>query len=146
MPRYFSLDQALRTLPRVQQAVRDAIEVKAQYQHADDELKDVSRRVMASGGMQLDRGHVGQLRQEREVSAQRLQSALDSIHEYGCLVKDLDIGLLDFPTLYRGREVYLCWRLGEEKIEFWHDVDEGFRGRKPIDDDFLANHKGDSVS
>jgi hypothetical protein len=40
----------------------------------------------------------------------------------------------------------LCWRLGEEKIEFWHDVDEGFRGRKPIDDDFLANHKGDSVS
>jgi hypothetical protein len=146
MPRYFSLDQALRTLPRVQQAVRDAIEVKAQYQHADEELKDVSRRVMASGGMQLDRARVGQLRQEREASAQRLQSALDSIHEYGCLVKDLDIGLLDFPTLYRGREVYLCWRLGEEKIEFWHDVEEGFRGRKPIDDDFLANHKGDSVS
>jgi hypothetical protein len=146
MPRYFSLEQAQRTLPRVEQAVRDAIEVKAQHQHADEELKDVSRKVMASGGMQIDRAHVGQIRQEREAAAQRLQSALDTIHEYGCLVKDLDIGLLDFPTLYRGREVYLCWRLGEKSIEFWHGVDEGFRGRKPIDDDFLANHKGESVS
>jgi hypothetical protein len=130
----------------VERAVRDAIEVKSHYQHADEALKDVSRKVMSSGGMQLDRAHVGQLRQERDVSAQRLQSALDSIHEYGCLVKDLDIGLLDFPTLYRGKEVYLCWRLGENKIEFWHGIEEGFRGRKPIDDDFLANHKGESVS
>lgn len=146
MPRYFSLDQAHRTLPRVEQAVREAIEVKAQYQQADEELKDVSRRVMASGGMQVDRARVGELRQAREVAAQRLQSALDSIHEFGCQVKDLDIGLLDFPTLYRGREVYLCWRLGEKQIEFWHGVEEGFRGRKPIDDDFLANHKGESVS
>jgi hypothetical protein len=146
MPRYFSLDQAHRTLPQVEHAVREAIEVKAQYYQADEELKDVSRRVMASGGMQVDRAHVGELRQAREVAAQRLQSALDSIHELGCQVKDLDIGLLDFPTLYRGREVYLCWRLGEKRIEFWHGVDEGFRGRKPIDDDFLANHKGESVS
>jgi hypothetical protein len=146
MPRYFSLDQAHMTLPLVEQAVRDAIEVKAQYQQADEELKDVTRKVMASGGMQVDRAHIGQLRQAREVSAQRLQSALDQIHEFGCLVKDLDIGLLDFPTLYHGREVYLCWRLGEKKIEFWHGIDEGFRGRKPIDSDFLANHKGESVS
>jgi hypothetical protein len=146
MPRYFSLEQAHRMLPLVEQSVRDAIALKAQYQHADEALKDVTRKVMASGGMQLDRAHVGQLRQERDAAAQRLQSALDNIHEHGCLVKDLDIGLLDFPTMYRGREVYLCWRLGETKIEFWHGTDEGFRGRKPIDDDFLANHKGESVS
>jgi hypothetical protein len=146
MPRYFSLEQANQVIPRVEQAIRDAIEVKARFQQADEELKEVSRKVMAAGGMLVDRAHIGELRQAREVSAQRLQSALDSIHEFGCLVKDLDIGLLDFPTLYKGREVYLCWRLGERLIEFWHGVDEGFRGRKRIDDDFLANHKGDSVS
>jgi hypothetical protein len=56
------------------------------------------------------------------------------------VVKDLDTGLLDFPTLYQGREVYLCWRLGESQINYWHGVDEGFAGRKAIDDDFLANH------
>jgi hypothetical protein len=71
---------------------------------------------------------------------------MDSIQEIGCLVKDLDIGLLDFPTLYRGREVYLCWRLGEQRIEHWHGVDEGFRGRKPVDDDFRENHRGEAVA
>ncbi len=146
MARFFSIDQAHRTLPHVEQAVRDAIDVKQEYQRSEDQLRQISRRVTTSGGMMVDRAHVGELRQAREVSAQRLQAALDSIQEYGCLVKDLDIGLLDFPTLYKGTEVYLCWRLGEKRIEFWHGVDEGFRGRKPIDDEFLANHKGDSVS
>jgi hypothetical protein len=50
---------------------------------------------------------------------------------------------VDFPTLFRGVEVYLCWKLGESGIEFWHGVDEGFRGRKPIDQDFLDHHEGD---
>jgi hypothetical protein len=58
-------------------------------------------------------------------------------------VKDLDIGLVDFPTTFNGVEVYLCWKLGEPGIEFWHGVEEGFRGRKPIDREFLENHRGD---
>jgi hypothetical protein len=58
-------------------------------------------------------------------------------------VKDLELGLLDFPTLYRGKEVCLCWRLGEPEIAFWHEVDEGYKGRKPIDQAFLENHRGD---
>ena len=60
------------------------------------------------------------------------------------MVKDLDVGLIDFPTLYRGEEVYLCWKLGETGIQYWHGIDEGFRGRKKIDRDFLDNHKGES--
>jgi hypothetical protein len=60
------------------------------------------------------------------------------------VVKDLDIGLIDFPTLFHGVEVYLCWKLDEPAIEFWHGVDEGFRGRKAIDRDFRDNHRGDS--
>jgi hypothetical protein len=58
------------------------------------------------------------------------------------MVKDLDIGLIDFPTLFRGREVYLCWRMGETGIRYWHG-EEGFRGRKEIDRDFLDNHSAD---
>jgi len=58
------------------------------------------------------------------------------LQDLGCLVKDLDTGLVDFPALFRGQEVYLCWKLGEPSIEFWHGVDEGFRGRKAIDSDF----------
>ena len=61
-------------------------------------------------------------------------------------MKDLDTGLVDFPTLFRGQEVYLCWKLGEPSIEYWHSVDQGFRGRKPIDRDFRDHLEGDRTT
>jgi hypothetical protein len=146
MARYFTLEQAERALPAVEGAIREAIYLKSEYQTADTELREITRKIMASGGMVVDRDKVGSLRTRRDDAAERLKQAFELIQEHGCLVKDLDIGLLDFPTLYRGREVYLCWRLGETRIEFWHGVEEGFRGRKPIDKDFLDHHKGDEVS
>ena len=145
MPRYFTLDQAHRTLPHVEDTIRRAIDLKAEYESAEEELRELTRRVMASGGMMVDREHVGNLRHTRDESVSKLKTAIETVQELGCVVKDLDIGLLDFPTLYKGQEVYLCWRLGEASIEFWHGVDEGFRGRKPIDSEFLANHRGDAV-
>ncbi len=64
----------------------------------------------------------------------QLQDAVTKIQETGCLVKDLDMGLVDFPCRLKGEDVYLCWKLGEERIGFWHGVNEGFAGRKPLDD------------
>src|SRR6267378_4039825 len=64
-----------------------------------------------------------------------LIEALDRIQATGCVVKDLDTGLLDFPAILKNEEVYLCWRLGEDRIRFYHRQDEGFSGRKPIDPD-----------
>lgn len=143
MSRYFTLQQAERVLPAVESSLREALRLKEQYQSAEEQIREVTRKVMVSGGMMLNRERVSELRTSRDAAAGRLQAALDALHEHGCLVKDLDIGLLDFPTLYQGREVYLCWRLGESRIEFWHEVEEGFRGRRRIDDDFLANHRGE---
>lgn len=145
MPRYFSLNEAQGMIPRVEDAVRAAIGLKAEYQQAEHALRAFSQRLMISGGMVVDREKVIGLQRSRAVAAERLQEAMEAIEQFGCLVKDLDIGLLDFPTLYRGREVYLCWRLGETAIEFWHGVDEGFRGRKPIDSDFLEHHTGTQI-
>ena len=146
MPRYFTLQQAERTLPQVESAVRRAIRLKADFQTAEENMRDLKRKVMLSGGAMVNQESALAVRQARDAAATRLQEALTEIQEHGCLVKDLDIGLLDFPTLYRGQEVYLCWKLGENGIDFWHGVDEGFRGRKPIDEEFLKNHRGDSVS
>jgi hypothetical protein len=146
MPRFFTLDQAHRTLPRVEESVRLAIGLKGDYQSAEDQLREVNRKLMVSGGMIVDRERIANLRNTREEAASSLSAALEAIQEFGCIVKDLDVGLLDFPTLYKGREVCLCWRLGESRIEFWHGIEEGFRGRKPIDDEFLQNHRGDAVS
>jgi len=144
MPRYFTLQQAERTLPQVESAVRRAIVLKEEYQTAEEAFRDLTRKVMLSGGMAVNQQVAQELKSNRDSTAGRLQEALNGIHDYGCLVKDLDIGLLDFPTLYRGEEVYLCWRLGETSIDYWHGTDEGFRGRKPIDEEFLQNHKGDT--
>jgi hypothetical protein len=145
MPRYFTRDQAERLLPKVERLIREALFLKVDFQESDDILRTAARDIMMRGGMTMDRDKMLQARERREASAARLQAALEAIHEEGVQVKDLDIGLLDFPTLYQGREVCLCWRMGESRIEFWHGPEEGFRGRKAIDDEFLANHSGDTA-
>jgi hypothetical protein len=73
------------------------------------------------------------LRFEHDRLAESLKAALERIQSTGCLIKDLDSGLLDFPAIINNEEVFLCWRLGEERIRFWHRQDEGFAGRKPLD-------------
>lgn len=62
----------------------------------------------------------------------RLQHCLAAIQENGCLVKSVQEGLVDFPHIREGREVYLCWKYGEEDIQYWHEVDAGFAGRTPL--------------
>jgi len=143
VPRYFTLLEAEELLPRVESAIRDAIAVKSEYQQAESEIQEFQRKIMFQGGLMVDRTQLLGRKQRRDSSARQLNEAIEKIQEYGCLVKDLDIGLIDFPTLLNGQEVYLCWKLGEREIRFWHGVEEGFRGRKPIDQDFLDRHKGD---
>jgi hypothetical protein len=146
MGRYFTLDEAAHALPIVEKYLREALYLKSEYEQADSELKTISRNIIMMGGTKVNPGHLLSLREHKDQSGRKLQEKFDAIQETGCLVKDLDAGLIDFPTLYRGREVYLCWRFGEPGIEFWHGVEEGFRGRKPIDDEFRQNHRGDQVS
>jgi hypothetical protein len=143
MPRYFTLQQAEKLLPEVGSAIRDAIHQKSVYQQAEEEWHGFSSRVTLMGGMRVDHSEVMGMKQRRESAARRLKDGVEKIQDYGCVVKDLDIGLIDFPTLFHGEEVYLCWKLGESGIEFWHGVHEGFRGRKAIDAEFLAEHRGE---
>ena len=95
--------------------------------------------------LQPDRDRALGVRQRRDESLEKLKATVTRLQDMGALVKDLDKGLVDFPTLFRGEQVYLCWKMDEDKIGFWHG-DEGFSGRKPIDQDFLDNHRGDPVS
>jgi hypothetical protein len=141
--RFFTLTQAQHLLPQVESAIREAIALKAEYQQAESDCQQFQRRIMLQGGVLVDHSKLLDCKHRRDSSARGLQEAIGKIHEYGCLVKDLDAGLIDFPTLFNGQEVYLCWKLGESGIQFWHGVEEGFRGRKPIDQEFLDHHQGD---
>jgi hypothetical protein len=140
MPRYFTVSEAEGLLPRVEQHLRDAISLKSDYQRADEQLNDALRRIAMLGGSVVDREQILSIRAVRDTSAARLKELFEAIQEIGCEVKDLDIGLIDFLTLYNGEEVYLCWKLGEQGISHWHGLQEGFAGRKAIDDEFLGNH------
>src|SRR5258708_24266899 len=146
MPRYFTVQQAERVLPSVESAIRKAISYKADHQEAEEEWQSFASRVTLMGGMRVDHSQLLDQKRRRESSALGLKESIEKIQEYGCVVKDLDIGLIDFPTLYRGEEVYLCWKLGESGITFWHGVNEGFAGRKPIDQEFLDHHRGDATN
>jgi hypothetical protein len=143
MSRRFTLAEAQSLLPRVQRLIEEAIELKSEYDEAGGELESFQKHVMLMGGVSLDRERALEARKRRDNAATRLRNAVETVQEMGCVVKDLSIGLVDFPTKLRGVEVYLCWKLGETRIEYWHGVDEGFRGRKPIDQDFLDHHEGD---
>lgn len=143
MPRFFTLTQAEKLLPQVESAIREAIARKAEYDRVEAEWQNLSRRVTEQGGMNVDRSGWIDLKKRRESAALGVNDSIERVNEFGCLVKDLDIGLIDFPTLFDGQEVCLCWKLGESGIHFWHGVHEGFRGRKAIDEKFLENHQGE---
>jgi hypothetical protein len=95
-----------------------------------------------AGGTLVNREPFLEAKRRREAASRRLRDTIQALLDMGCVIKDLDVGLIDFPTLFHGEEVYLCFKLGETAIEFWHG-EEGFRGRKPIDQDFLDHHQGD---
>ena len=143
MPRFFTLTQAQKLLPQVESAIREAIARKSEYDQAEAEWQGVSQRLMVTGGMHVDRPRLIEQKNRRESAALEVKNSIERVHEFGCLVKDLDIGLIDFPTRFNGQEVYLCWKLGESGIQFWHGLHEGFRGRKAIDEEFLAHHQGE---
>jgi hypothetical protein len=144
MPKHFTLERAGRLIPRLDALVRDAMARKTEYAEAGRDILSSTERIMLMGGMTVDRGSAMNRRARHDSAAAQLRDSLEAIQGLGCVLKDLDQGLADFPTLYRGAEVCLCWQVGETAIRFWHGADEGFAGRKPIDRDFLEHHGGES--
>lgn len=132
--KYFNRLEAEELLPLIEQSLVEARESKEKVEDLDRELARATTEITVLGGSFPPYGRLATNRSEREQTMARLKEAIDRIHETGCVVKDLDVGLIDFPTLRGGEEVYLCWKLGEERIEFWHGIEEGFAGRKPLDD------------
>jgi hypothetical protein len=132
-PRLFTLTEAERTRREVEPVLIEAIELRRKLAPLDEDLTALATRIQWSGGLAVDYEKTARVRFERERLADSLKEALEKIQSTGCVVKDLDTGLLDFPAIVNNEEVYLCWRLGEERIRFWHRQDEGFSGRKPLD-------------
>jgi len=132
--RSFTLDEAQSLLPVLESLLRTAIDGKTLIESVDTEFQEVAHRVFLNGGTFLNIVHLARRKAEREKAVQRIKDAIAEIDSIGVQVKDLDIGLLDFPCEVDGQTVLLCWKLGEKSITHWHSVSEGFAGRKRIDE------------
>jgi hypothetical protein len=122
--RHFTLDQAngmLATLKPLLRELRDAKDLLTDAE-AHEVLTDAAP---ANGG-----GTAGRQVGRAFLEVRRLLGALN---EAGIVVRDIDRGLVDFPSVRAEREVYLCWELGEDSIGFWHDLETGYRDRQPLE-------------
>ena len=131
--RTFTLDEAQSLLPVLESLLRTAINAKKVVDEADAEQQALQHRVFLNGGMFLDIVPLARRKAERAKAEQRVKDALAEIDSIGVQVKDLNIGLLDFPCEVEGQIILLCWKLGEKAITHWHGLQEGFAGRKLID-------------
>jgi hypothetical protein len=143
MPTYFTHAEAERLVTLVRTLIEQLKNLNHDRIAAEGEVNHISRNIALNGGMISPRQRLADLKLQHERLIEQAEALLDQIRGFGCEVKDLERGLVDFPTLYKGQMVYLCWMLGEERITYRHTPQEGFRGRRPIDDDFLANHRGE---
>src|ERR1700680_5128983 len=132
--RSFTLEEAQALLPVLESLLHTAMDGKKLIESVDTELQELAHRVFLSGGMLVNVVQMARRKAEREKTIQRVKDAMAEIDAIGVQVKDLDIGLLDFPCEVDGSTVLLCWKLGETGITHWHSPTEGFAGRKLIDE------------
>ena len=137
----FTLDEAHNLLPVLSSLLKRSMDGKGVIEDVEKELQDLKHRILLSGGLLVDMPAVVRRRAERDKAFQNIKDTLAEIDAIGVQVKDLDIGLLDFPCAMGDEIILLCWKYGEEKIEFWHGMEEGFQGRKPIDERILRGKK-----
>jgi len=140
MSKNFTLAEAQVLLPILESLLRAAMEGKKLIEDVDAEFQALSSRIFINGGTFVDIVPLAKRKHDREKAVQRVKDALAEIDSTGVQVKDIDIGLLDFPCVVEDRVILLCWKLGETGITHWHSTDEGFAGRKPIDEK-IANAK-----
>ncbi len=141
MARTFTVTEAESLLSVLESLLRSAIQAKALIEEVDAEQQVLANRIFVNGGTLVDVVAVARRKAEREKALQRAKDAVAEIDATGVQVKDLDIGLLDFPCVVGDDVILLCWKLGEKKITHWHGTQEGFASRKPIDDRILRGQK-----
>ena len=132
----FTVEKANRALPLVRRIVDD---IAAEHPVWKDL---VSRYELAAAGARPEKGESGEaleLRSRIDRIAARINTYVTELEQIGCALKGFEQGLVDFYGVYEGRVVCLCWQRGESSVAYWHELDAGFQGRRPITPEFLAN-------
>ncbi len=123
--RYYTLDEARAALPQVKALMAQVQEARSEIIRLRPDVWPVLQKAAHNGG----NAAAGEVFSHFH----KLEAGVKGILGMGILVKDIDTGLIDFLSIRNGREVYLCWKYGEEGLAFWHDINTGYQGRQPID-------------
>ncbi len=123
--RTFTLTEARQLLPQLEEQLRAVKKERDVLVHSHGEIKKAGVNAQSNGGSVAGPRYIRAL--------ERISDSVEAIQKMGVLVKDLDVGLCDFPCRMNGRVVYLCWKLGEPEIRFWHEVEDGYGGRQPLE-------------
>ncbi len=126
--RLFTLAEANALIPVVRPLLQELAECKHELAHCQSILLEMTPQMRGNGHRLEALG----LEKQLESLVERLALGIQEIDLMGIELKDIDDGLIDFPSLHRGRVVYLCWRLGEDAIRYWHEITTGFAGRRPV--------------
>ncbi len=130
MAHYFTREEAEALLPSIIPVLEQIREQRKAMLEAESELGELHMQSMNNGHHLHNR--IARLQRTLEQLIESLQSLASQLDNFGCVLKDPDMGLIDFLSQRNGREIYLCWRLGEDRINYWHYLDTGFAGRQPL--------------
>ncbi len=128
--RIFTLDEAVELLAEVEPLLRRALDQRQELSEKEQAYNDALQATSSNGHSAADK--LSGPRGEIERLSAELQATISTIQETGCVIKDLRMGLLDFPSIRDGQTINLCWRLGEPTIAYWHSMDTGFASRQPL--------------
>ncbi len=128
LERIFTLGEANSLIPQLEDNLTAVKQGKAVLLRVKDEIKKASAKAQFGGGSYAGPHYISAL--------QKISENLQAVHEMGILVKDVDMGLCDFPAMLEGRIVFLCWKLGEPDVRWWHEIHSGYLGRQAIEQKF----------
>jgi len=129
--RYFTVEEANEALAEVRPLTEELVAHRRALVELQERQAAVTTRIAGNGG-NVEPSELQEVQHRLDEEVAEIARCVARIHELGALVKDLDDGLVDFPARRGGEDVLLCWRLGEDAIEFWHGLEEGFSGRRPL--------------
>jgi len=129
--RHFTPAEANAALEEVRPLVEQLVSLRAEHVAALERQEQLERKIRGNGGG-IPPAELASATARVDALARRMARLVDEISGHGAQVKDLDSGLIDFPAHHAGETVLLCWRLGEDEIGWWHRVEDGFAGRRPL--------------
>ena len=129
--RHFTPEEANVELEQVRPLVEQLVADRQAHVAALERQEELEGKIRGNGGG-IQPAELASATAEVDGIARRLARLVDEITSHGAQVKDLDSGLIDFPALHHGETVLLCWQLGEDEIAWWHRLDDGFAGRRPL--------------